>query len=281
MKIVDHKLCKVDGTPYPFVASPNHGGELRPEYLVIHYTASSEARHAINWLANPEARASAHLVIGRDGTITQLVPFDRVAWHAGRSRWEGRTGLNRYALGIELDNAGRLVRHGDRWRAWFGRDYGAEEVLEAVHKNETESAGWHVFTAEQLEAALGVSLALMRHYELKDVVGHDDIAPGRKTDPGPAFPMPSFRARLLGRLDETPVPYETTHTVNIRTGPGTRYATVPGGPLPPRTKVEVLAQKGIWHQVDVLSEVNGTMDLQGWVHGRYLARTEGEPGLET
>ena len=94
--------------------------------------SGNDADSAIRTLTGPKYKASAHLVIGRDGAITQLVPFDTVAWHAGISCWEGREGLNRLSLGIELDNAGALTRHGIRWRAWFGVEYDDEDVIEAV-----------------------------------------------------------------------------------------------------------------------------------------------------
>ena len=120
MKIIDHRLHQDDGTPVTFKASPNIGDAVKPEYIVIHYTAGGNAKGAVGWLCNPASKVSAHLVIGRDGSVTQLVPFDRVAWHAGISQWEGRTGLNAYSIGIELDNAGRLVRKEDGWMAAFG-----------------------------------------------------------------------------------------------------------------------------------------------------------------
>jgi N-acetylmuramoyl-L-alanine amidase len=221
---------------------------------------------------NGDKSVSAHLVIGRDGSITQLVAFDRVAWHAGISRWGNLTGLNQFSLGIELDNAGKLERQGGRWRAWFGQQYDDSEVLEAVHKNGGGPAGWHLYPPKQIEATLEVGQLLVNHYHLLDVLGHDDISPGRKVDPGPAFPMASFRSRLFGRkLDEAPR-YETTANLNIRSGPGTEFPTLPGSPLPEGTQVEALDQQDIWWQVDVLDVVNDVMDIQGWVHSRFLKR---------
>jgi N-acetylmuramoyl-L-alanine amidase len=272
MKIINHRLCKDDGTPYSFVESPNHGGKLTAEFLVMHFTAASSAKSAINWLTNPTAQASAHLVIGRDGNITQLVPFDTVAWHAGKSFWDGRQGLNSFSLGIEIDNAGRLTRQGTKWVTWFGQTIPDEEVIQATHKNETEPAGWHCYTEAQIQAVLEVGLLLMREYKLKEVVGHEDIAPGRKNDPGPAFPMSNLRARLMGRAEEQPLVHEVTATLNVRSGPGASNPMVPGSPLPVGTKVEIIAKKGEWRQVEVLQPVNGHEDLQGWVHQRYLKR---------
>ncbi len=272
MKILRHRLHNDDDTAFPFVATPNKGAQLQPEYLIMHYTAGRNADSSVRWFANPTSRASAHLVIGRDGAITQMVPFNVIAWHAGRSSWEGRRGLNRFSLGIELDNAGLLVRHGNRWRAWFGVEYDGEDVIEAVHKHQTNARGWHLYTPEQIDIAVEVASLLVQRYALRDVLGHEDIAPGRKTDPGPAFPMQSFRARMLGRAEDDVADYETTTDLNIRSGPGTQHPTIPGSPLPTGTPVDAIAERGTWREVDVLETVNGVMDMQGWVHSRYLKR---------
>jgi len=270
MKILNHRLCDDDGNPLPFVVSPNRGEKVEHKYLVIHYTAGRDAESSIRWFADPLAKASAHLVIGRDGRITQQVPFDRIAWHAGKSGWKGDIGLNRFSLGIELDNAGRLTRVGERFRAWFGGEYPASEVIEAVHKHESEPTGWHLYTPDQIEAAVAVASLLVDKYGLLDVVGHEDISPGRKSDPGPAFPMASFRSRVLGRREDEEEVFETTTHLNIRIGPGSEQPTLPASPLPPGTRVLVQGIEGNWRFVDVLDEVDGTGDLEGWVHGRFL-----------
>ena len=272
MKIINHRLFKDDDEPYPFEESPNFEEGIQPQYLVMHYTAGRNDQGAINWLCNLAAKASAHLVIGSNGDITQLVPFDKVAWHAGVSLWDGIVGLNRCSIGIELDNAGRLARHGNRWRAWFGVEYRDDEVMEAVHKNEFEPSGWHLYSSEQIEVALEVASLLVAEYGLLDVIGHDDIAPGRKSDPGPAFPMQSFRAHVLGRQADADVQYETTAVLNIRTGPGTENDPIPGSPLPAGTCLEIVQRDGVWALVDVLDVVNDVMDMQGWVHTRYIKR---------
>lgn len=274
MKVVDHRLHTADGEPVAFEPSPNQGGALEPRYLVVHYTAARSAAGSIRWLTRSDARASAHLVIGRDGSITQLVPFDRVAWHAGPSRWDGLEGLNRYAIGIELDNAGRLELKGEKWCAWYGTPYSDDEIMMAPHSSDGRACGWHLYTPEQLEAALEASEALIKAYELLDVVGHEDISPGRKFDPGPAFPMMSFRAHLLGRDQDRPPVYETAANLNIRTGPGTGHERLPGSPLPLGTRLDMMGQRGSWRQVKVLGEVGGERDIQGWVHGDFIRRAE-------
>ena len=276
MKIQNLGLIADDGSPVPFAESPSRGGVMTPEYLVMHYTAGSSAEGSIAWLRNPAAKASAHLVIGRDGRITQLVPFNRVAWHAGQSQWAGRDGLNGFSIGIELDNAGRLERAGQRWvSAATKRAYAEDDVLEANHKHDrpgTLPSGWHEYTEAQIEAAAQAGLALMEKYALKDVLGHEDIAPGRKSDPGPAFPLASFRARLMGRTDAAAEVYATTAALNVRAGPGTEHAALPGSPLPAGARVAVLERQGVWWQVDVLETAGDVMDIVGWCHSRFLAR---------
>lgn len=109
-------------------------------------------------------RVSAHALIRRDGEIVQYVPFHRRAWHAGQSQWEGRRGCNDYSIGIELE----------------GTDATVYESLQYVR-------------------LARLIAALMRNYPAitsERVVGHSDVAPGRKTDPGPAFDWPLLRALL-------------------------------------------------------------------------------------
>ena len=272
MKIKNHRLLNDDNSAVPFKQSPNYGGTLQPKYLVMHFTAGKSAQESVDWLASKQAKASAHLVIGRDGSVTQLVPFDRIAWHAGASSWEGLQGMNGYSLGIELDNAGRLTRHGDKWRAWFGVDYNDAEVVQAIHKHETELCGWHDYPSAQIDAALRVAGLLMAKYSLCDVVGHEDIAPHRKCDPGPAFPMASFRARLMGRVEDNLPEYKTTTELNIRSGPGPHNPALAGSPLPAGTLVQFIAAEGNWWKVDVQGSTPVLADLEGWVNSRFLER---------
>ncbi len=278
MKIIRHRL-QSGNAAIAWHDSPNRGGPLAADMLVLHYTAGPSLDAAVATLTDPASRASAHLVIGRDGALAQLVPFNRVAWHAGRSRWPGpdgkmRAGLNRTSIGIELDNAGRLTRQNGRWRSWYSAPVEPAHVIETTHKNESTPAGWHDYPAVQLEAAIAAARVLCARYAIREIVGHDDIAPGRKSDPGPAFPMESFRARVLGRAEDAPEVYETVAPLNIRTGPGAGQAKLAGSPLAPATAVEVLESRGNWRLVDVLDAAMA--DLQGWVHGRYLrpAHTE-------
>lgn len=199
LHITGHLLGCTTGTAPAQRPSPNCGGTIRPEFLVMHYTAGGSLKSAVDWLCNPAARASAHIVIGRDGSITQLVPFDRKAWHAGRSRWQDRTGLNDCSIGIELENFGLLTGAPGAWRTAWGRPVPYGDVVVAAHRHGGGARGWHAYTDLQLDRAREIAALLVREYTLSDVLGHDDIAPGRKSDPGPAFPMQSFRAAVLPR----------------------------------------------------------------------------------
>lgn len=273
MQLADHRLAgDSGGRSIEWRESPNVGGALSPTYLVMHYTAGGSAAESVRWLCDRRARASAHVVIGRDGTITQLVPFDRVAWHAGVSEWKGRSGLNAHAIGIELDNAGRLTSRGGAWRSWTGRAIPDDEVHVGAHRHDPDtSCGWHSFPEAQLEAAIDLAALLIDRYALREVLGHDDVSPGRKSDPGPAFPMGSFRGRLLGREADAEERWRTTTRLNIRSGAGTQHEPLPQSPLAKGTPVRVLDRRGSWCLVDVERSVRGANDVQGWVHGKFLA----------
>lgn len=198
--MTDHLLAEARYRP-----SPNRSGALvGPRFVVIHYTAGASAEGAVAWLTNPDApgKPSAHLVIGRDGALWQLVPFDRVAHHAGRSRWAGLSGLNRHSIGIELVNPGPLTARSDGGFAdAHGRLIPAAGIVRAAHRHGGPRRPWQAYPTAQLDTLERALRALRHRYPtLEDVVGHDDIAPGRKIDPGPAFPMDRFKA-LFRRAD--------------------------------------------------------------------------------
>lgn len=269
MNIKRHTLCKPDGAPVNFQATENVGGVLKPKYLVMHFTAGSNAGSSAAWLRNPRSKASAHVVIGRDGTVIQLVPFNKVAWHAGLSRWESLVGMNQYSIGIELDNAGRVYKRADgKWQNALGVVVQSKDVIEGVHKNETKISNWQTFTPVQLEVAKEIGGLLVATYGLVDVLGHEDVSPGRKIDPGPAFPMESFKSQIMGRKITSIETYSTLTPLNIRSGPGIEFNTLTTKPLTKSTKLNKIRSQGDWMYVDVQ---NGT-DLEGWVNSRYVKR---------
>lgn len=267
LKIEKHRLV---GDKVTHRETPNVGGALAPRFLVFHYTAGRSAASSVESLCTrkPSGNASAHIVLGRDGAIVQLAPFNVVTWHAGQSQWNGLVGLNQYSIGIEMDNAGPMNRVGTNFVAWFGKTYPENEVMLAEHKNGGGVRGWHAYTEAQIERALELAQLLAEEYGLQDIVGHDDIAPGRKQDPGPAFPLGSIRTRSLGRDHDTAPRYEVTaSSLNIRKGPDASFEPVAPA-LKKGTVVMLLEQGNRWSKV----EVDGPTDIEGWVNNAFIQK---------
>ena len=155
--------------------SPNHGerGEppnLRPvDMLVLHYTGMPSAAAALERLCDPQARVSAHYLVEEDGTIWRLVAEARRAFHAGVSYWQGDTDLNRLSIGIEIVNPGH------EW-------------------------GYRPFPAAQMTAVEELCRAIVARHPIPPhrVVGHSDIAPDRKSDPGELFDWPRLARAGIG-----------------------------------------------------------------------------------
>ena len=197
MKIQNGRLA---GGGIDHVESPNRGGrfgEGAPDTIVIHYTAGRSRQTAVDTLTDPARRVSSHLVVGRDGGISQLLPFDVIGWHAGESAWEGRSALNNYSIGIEIDNAGQLEERDGRFLSWFDQEYPEEEMVRGVHRNQTEVTCWHRYPDEQLQVVGDLCGQLVAEYGITHILGHEEISPDRKVDPGPAFPLDELRRRLL------------------------------------------------------------------------------------
>lgn len=268
MEIKNHLLSgpKVN----KMVPSPNHSGEFAKgdlDTVIMHYTAGPYSQ-SLKTLINPNVRASAHLILDRDGSITQLIPFNLMAWHAGNSYYNGRTGFNKYSIGIEMVNSGYLTKSGNIYRAWYGEAFNPSEVIEAIHRNQTTPKYWHVYTAEQIDAAYDLVQVLINTYGLKNILGHEEIAPKRKMDPGPAFPLDRFRERLLGATRDTDDAEDLPDTgrvianvLNIRANPNSNAAAI-APPLAKGTKVMILDENNGWYKVSV--------PVVGWVFAKYI-----------
>lgn len=156
--------------------SPNWDERRAPvSIVVLHYTGMPTAAEALERLTDPEAKVSAHYLIDEDGTVTRLVPEGKRAWHAGRSYWRGITDVNSASIGIELVNPGHEF-------------------------------GYRPFPEAQMAALIRLLADIVwRHdIELGNIVGHSDIAPTRKTDPGELFDWP--RLARFGLALPTPRP---------------------------------------------------------------------------
>lgn len=257
------------GTSQKF-KSPNTSGPFGAgmlDTLVIHYTGGASGSSSAAWLCNPQAQASAHVVVDRDGTVFQLLPFNQIAWHAGWSSHNGRQGLNKYSIGIEIDNAGILQKSGAAFVSSFGKLIAPEEVVEATHRHHITPAFWHKYTEVQLEVVEALSRQLVEAYGLKYLVGHEEISPGRKIDPGPAYPLEALRNKVLysaRNVDQGNIGRVTASSLNVRSGPGVHHPPVID-PLPHGSLVDVVDQRGDWLHVHV-----AVLQHYGWVHRRYV-----------
>ncbi|MCE5270300.1 N-acetylmuramoyl-L-alanine amidase [bacterium] len=268
MKINNHLL---EGEGVKQLSSPNRGGQFGaglPDTIIIHYTGGSSAESSAQWLCDPRAKASAHLVVGCDGVVYQLVPFNTVAWHAGKSEYKGRVGFNNYSIGIEIDNAGRLTKGGGGYISTFGKVYGEDQVTEAVHRNESAPSYWHIYSEKQIAAVESLCLELMGAYNISAILGHEEVAPGRKSDPGPAFPLDKLRDRIINperalaeALPRKSVGVVTASLLNIRSR-GFPGAPTVAPPLSKGVKVDILQEQNGWYEVDV--------QMRGWVKKDFI-----------
>lgn len=249
--------------------TPNHSGPFRPgalDTLMLHYTGAGDAQEAAEWLCNPNSKASAHLVVGRDGAVFQLLPFNHVAWHAGPSSHNGRQGLNQYSIGIEIDNPGQLVRDGDRYYTYFRKEIAPEDVAHLTHRHHSTPSYWQTYTPAQVETVFQITQLLVREYGLKHVVGHEEVSPGRKVDPGPAFPLDDLRRLVLGEdrsQDSGNVGRVTANALSVRKSPNLNAEIE--ATLPQNSLVDVMDQTGDWLLVHIAA-----LGVTGWVHERYV-----------
>nr|WP_238705087.1 N-acetylmuramoyl-L-alanine amidase [Parasedimentitalea marina] len=158
--------------------SPNFGPRrdgLTPSLIVIHYTAMHSASAALQRLCDPSVEVSAHYLIGAEGHCWQMVAEDQRAWHAGAGQWCGFDDINSRSIGIELDNRGD-----------------------------------HPFAEPQMVTLERLMKDIMSRWSIsaQGVIGHSDMAPGRKIDPGPRFDWPRLACQGLADLrscDEGPM----------------------------------------------------------------------------
>ena len=161
-----------------FNYSPNFSKKSRflrkIKYVIIHYTGMQSEIESIKRLKNPKYKVSCHYLINRKGKIIQLVKDKNIAWHAGKSKWKKNTNLNKNSIGIELVNR--------------GHEFGYEK-----------------FTNSQINELVKLCLRLKKKYKIKNsnILGHSDISPLRKQDPGEKFPWKKLKNNDLGIWPKT------------------------------------------------------------------------------
>ncbi len=140
------------------------------KFIIIHYTGMKKETSAIKRLCNPKAKVSSHYFIKKNGSILKLVPEQYEAWHAGKSRWKKYHSLNKYSIGIEIHNS--------------GHNYFYEN-----------------FSLAQINSIKKLLRNLVKTYNIKytNILGHSDIAPSRKKDPGEKFPWKNLSKNKLAK----------------------------------------------------------------------------------
>jgi N-acetylmuramoyl-L-alanine amidase len=172
--------------------SPNCDARLGPiDMLVLHYTGMKTAEEALARLTDPAAKVSAHYTIDRDGRVFRHVPEELRAWHAGVSYWAGETNVNGRSIGIEIVNPGHEF-------------------------------GYIPFADAQIAALIDLSEGIFARHAIAParVVGHSDVAPARKEDPGELFPWPSLSEYGIGVWPKHDVLLEPFETALARFGYG-------------------------------------------------------------
>ena len=157
--------------------SPNFGprrGVSRADMIILHYTGMETGEGAEAWLCNPSSEVSSHYLVHEDGRVVQMVRETDRAWHAGRGSWHGESDINSKSIGIEIVNPGNL-------------------------------AGHPAFPDAQIASVIRLCRDISARLDVpkEQILAHSDVAPGRKIDPGPAFPWAVLHAAGIGHLPES------------------------------------------------------------------------------
>ena len=173
--------------------SPNFSTTKRKKknirFIIIHYTGMQNELSALKRLCDIKAKVSAHYFVKKNGSVLNLVPPIYEAWHAGKSSWKDLKSLNKYSIGIEIQNSG--------------------------HDNKYEK-----FSQKQIISTKKLLRYLINKYKisLKNVLGHSDVAPDRKKDPGEKFPWKDLAKSKLSKwhnLDEKKLKRERLISLNL------------------------------------------------------------------
>jgi N-acetylmuramoyl-L-alanine amidase len=223
--------------------SPNFDARTGPpDILVLHYTGMQTGPAALERLRDPEAKVSSHYMVEEDGRIFRLVPEERRAWHAGVSYWKGERNINGVSIGVEIVNPGHEF-------------------------------GYRAFSEPQIEAVIALTGDIRSRWTIPDdrIVGHADVAPGRKQDPGELFPWMRLAEAGHGLwIDAPPAPGaplaegEASAAVFALQAGFTRlgYDLPPSGQFDTATKDVVTAFQRHWRQRQVDGIADGETRAQ-------------------
>lgn len=184
-----HLLLDKEGKPVSAIAAKEDMQRIGVRRLIVVHTTTQMLDIGVTHFT--------HILITRDGSVRQIVPFDYATNHAPNANWKGFGPVNKYSISIELENAGPAQNRDDVWYSWIGEVLPTDEVVRL--KGDIKWRGWHKFTDVQVSAFFNVACALRRAYPtITSMVGHSEIDPN-VGDPGPLFPIDEMRAKLFAR----------------------------------------------------------------------------------
>ena len=227
--------------------SPNFNErKAPPDMVVLHYTGMRSSWEALERLRDPDARVSSHYCVDEDGSVYRLVAEERRAWHAGVAFWRGETDINTVSIGIEIVNPGHEF-------------------------------GYRDFPSAQIDAVIGLLDEVRGRWDIPDhrILGHSDVAPARKADPGERFPWKTLASHDHGLWvePELPPPDVMGPPLGIDdSGPGVfalqgalaklGYNLLPGGPYDDETAAIVRAFQRHWCPQDMGTAAEGRADAR-------------------
>lgn len=176
-----------------------------PEGAIVHFTAG---RYGTNAMGSGIASGYAYLLLDEKGQVYQANPLNRWGYHAGASTWKGLgSGVSEYLVGIEITAAGGVTKIGDNnYETWFKTHLTDNDVRYVKAKDNVQEGYYHKYTKEQEDSLIKLLLWLKQNnpdvFNFDYVLGHDEVAPNRKSDPGGALSctMPEFRQLLKSKL---------------------------------------------------------------------------------
>lgn len=284
MEIKNNRLVG-DKVSYVQAYSYNKTATITPDAIIIHYTAGASGAQTVKLFAASTSTTSAHFVVSEDGSITQMVDCNRKAYHAGVSSYNGRSSYNGFSIGIEISNPGYLQKVDGKYYTWWEMKKEKKtatpesKVFTGKHRNAvTKMTYWYKYTDAQIEAVRQLCKAICKAYKIKEILGHDEIAPGRKCDPGPAFPLDAMRTEILSQTSSLNINELFRNAVsqsaaaslvigkvnvklNFRQQPSTT-APLKSSPIASGSYVYIIGQDSTGEWYNILHEISGWVDKE-------------------
>jgi N-acetylmuramoyl-L-alanine amidase len=278
-RLVGDNINFVEATAY------DKKNTITPDAIIIHYTAGASGPATVKLFSAKSAKTSAHFVVSEDGSITQMVDLNRKAYHAGTSSYNGRSSYNGFSIGIEISNPGYLQKIDGKYYTWWEAKKEnktatpASKVFTGKHRNAvTTMTYWYKYTDEQIAAVKELCKTICKTFKIKEILGHEEIAPGRKCDPGPAFPLDALRNEIfsqqgnvnINELFQNAVSQAAASSLvigkakvklNFRQQPSTT-APLKSSPMAAGTYVYIIGKDSTKEWYNILHEITGWVDKE-------------------